>query len=55
VWIPDNELRVTAELDNELWRRYVDLRADVETTLEGLGMMRNGLSAGLSACSDGRR
>ena len=47
VWIVDEEPAAATELDNELWRRYVELRGEMETTLEGLGMIRNWLSAKL--------
>lgn len=47
VWILDDDPVPTTELDKELWRRYVDLRADLETSLEGLGMLRNWLDAKL--------
>jgi len=47
VWILDEQPQESTELDKELWKRYVELRADVETTLEGLGMIRNWLDAKL--------
>ena len=47
VWILDDEPASATELDNELWRRYVELRGDIEITLQGLGMMRNWLDAKL--------
>jgi hypothetical protein len=47
VWILDNESAPATELDSELWRRYVELRGDIEITLQGLGMMRNWLDAKL--------
>ena len=47
VWILDDEPEVATELDKELWRRYVELRSDVETALEGLAMLRNWLAAKL--------
>ena len=47
VWILDDEPAPATELDKELWRRYVDLRRELETTLEGLAMIRNWLHAKL--------
>jgi hypothetical protein len=47
VWILDGSPEQTTEVDRELWRRYVELRGELETTLEGLGMLRNWLDAKL--------
>jgi len=47
VWILDDEPAPATEVDNELWRRYVDLRSELETALEGLAMIRNWLHAKL--------
>ena len=47
VWVLDEAPQETTDVEKELWRRYVALRADVETTLEGLGMLRNWLDAKL--------
>ena len=48
VWVVDDEPAPTTELDKELWRRYVELRSEIETTLEGLGMIRNWLASKLN-------
>ncbi|HUW58598.1 MAG TPA: hypothetical protein VMZ92_18320 [Planctomycetota bacterium] len=48
VWVLDDEPEPATEMDKELWRRYVELRSDLETTLEGLGMIRNWLAAKLA-------
>jgi len=47
VWILDDAPAPSAPRDIELWGRYVELRADVETTLEALGMIRNWLDSKL--------
>lgn len=48
VWILDEEATPLTEVDKELWRRYIALRHDIETTLEGLDTMRNWLTAKLA-------